>query len=237
LKILTPELGLITCSAQGAKRRNSPLKIATNNFVFAEYELFYYRDRYRLQSADVIDSYKPLMEDINRLTCTAHLAELVLDVLRHQAKASNAYSFWAYASYKIAKDPDPVLMTYLGQLKFLAEQGFSPWINDCLICHDSFGKKGGRFYFSEGGAICEKTSCRKSVPSSLIMDLQEKTLITLSYLLTLPHEKCFNIDIAKSIRQELMNFSEKYLNFVMEKDYQKISLIKSLEKFEKGIYE
>lgn len=237
LKILTPKQGLITCTAQGAKRKSSALKVAASNFVFAEYELFFYRGRYRIQSADVIDTYKPLMTDIKRLTCTSHLAELVLDILRHQPKAKNAYSFWAYASYKISNDPDPILMTYLAQLKFLANQGFSPWLDNCLVCHESFSPKGARFYFSEGGAICGKTSCRRNIHSSLIMDLSFETLLALSHLLYLPEEKSFNIEISANIRQEVISFSERFLNFVMEKNYNKIDLIKSLENFEKGIYQ
>ncbi|HHT25110.1 MAG TPA: DNA repair protein RecO [Clostridiaceae bacterium] len=234
LKLLTPEHGLITCSAQGAKSRKSTLRVASNPFVFAEFELFYYRERYRVQAASIIDAYLPLMEDIKRLTCVSHLAELVLDVLRDNAKGKTSYPFWAYASYKITTDSDPILMTNLAQLKYLSEQGFAPWINNCLICGKEFSAQGARFYFAEGGAICEQISCRKNIGSSSIMDLSLGSLAALSYLIHNPYEKCFNMQLSEQIRQEIINFSERYLTFVMEKSYQKLDMIKSLENFEQG---
>lgn len=235
LKILTADQGLITCSAPGAKRRNAPLKMVTSPFVFAEFDLFYNRNRYKLQGGNLIDGYLPLMEDVTRLTCLAHLAELVLDVLNQEAKADRAYLFWAYASYQITKDPDPFLIVHLAQLKFLADQGFAPWLDNCLICHDPFSGAGGRFYFSQGGAVCPKPACRHGLGDSQVMDLSLTSLHLLSYLLHLSHEKCFNIRVPDENRQEVINFSARYLSFVMEKDYGKLKLLKSLEKYAKGI--
>ncbi|NLJ69895.1 MAG: DNA repair protein RecO [Clostridiaceae bacterium] len=234
LKILTPEHGLITCSAQGAKSKKSTLRIASSPFVFAEYELFYYRERYRVQAANVIDAFLPLMEDIKRLTCISHLAELVLDVLRDNSKGKTSYPFWAYASYKITTDQDPVLVTNLAQLKYLSEQGFAPWIDNCLICGKDFSEEGARFYFAKYGAICEQDSCRKNIGSSVILDLSLGSLAALMYLIHNPYEKCFNMHLSEKIRREIINFSERYLTYVMEKDYQKLDMIKSLENFERG---
>ncbi|HHU53297.1 MAG TPA: DNA repair protein RecO [Clostridiaceae bacterium] len=234
LKILTPEHGLITCSALGAKSKKSTLQVVSNPFVFAEYELFYYRERYRVQSASIIDAYLPLMEDIKRLTCVSHLAELVLDILRDNAKSKNSYQFWAYASYKITTDPDPVLITHLAQIKYLSEQGFAPWIDNCLICGNEFSEKGARFYFAEYGAICERDSCRNNVGSSSVIDLSHSSLLTLMYLIHNPYEKCFNMRLTEHVRQEIINYSERYLTYIMEKNYQKLDMIKSLENFEQG---
>ncbi|MGI6580087.1 MAG: DNA repair protein RecO [Saccharofermentanales bacterium] len=236
LKILTPEHGLITCSAQGAKSKNSTLRIASNPFVFAEFDLFYYRERYRVQAASIIDAFLPLMEDIKRLTCISHLAELVLDVLRDNSAGKTSYPFWAYASYKISTDPDPVLMTNLAQLKYLSEQGFAPWVDNCLICGKEFTEQGSRFYFAEGGAICEQNSCRRNIGSSAIMDLSLGSIAALIYLIRNSYQKCFNMQLSEQIRQEIINFSERYLNFVMEKGYKKLDMIKSLENFERGIF-
>lgn len=237
LKILTADYGLITCSVKNAKRKNSPFKMAVAPFVFAEYEFFYYKNRYQLHSADLIDRYAPLAEDLVRLTCISHLAELVLDILRHQNQLKEIYPFWAYASYRITYGEDPVLLTHLAQLKLLSDQGFSPWIHSCLICNQPISPQGNRFYFSKGGIICRKIECQRHISSSSLMDLQYETLKTLSYLLQLSYEKCFNIPVAKEIREEIITFSKRYITFVMEKKYQKLEIISSIEKFEKGIYE
>ncbi len=235
LKILTSDRGLITCSAPGAKRRNAPFKMLTSPFVFAEFDLFYNRNRYKLQAGNLIDGYFPLMEDVSRLTCLAHLAEVVLDVLNQEARADWAYHFWAYASYQITKDPDPFLMVHLAQVKFLGDQGFAPWLDNCLICHEDFDRSGGRFYFNQGGAVCPKLACRHGLAESQVMDISLSSLKILSYLLHLNHEKCFNIRVPIEDRQEVINFSARYLRFTMEKDYSKLRLLKSLEKYEKGI--
>ncbi len=238
LDILTGNRGLITCSVLHARSKNSPFKIVTENFVFAEFELFYYRERYRLQNAELIDAYTPLREDITRLTCMAHIAELVLDVVRHQPEAAGVYSFWAYASYKITHSADPILITYLAQLKFLADQGFAPWVFDCLICHRPFNQRvGGRFYFEKGGAVCADSDCQKNIGESKIMLLKKDTLLSLSQLIQLPHEKCFNIEIKPECREEIIRFSGEYLSYIMGKAYPKLDLLISLEKFEKGYYE
>ena len=188
-----------------------------------------------MQSASIIDAYLPLMEDIKRLTCISHLAELVLDVLRENSGGKTSYPFWAYASYKITNDPDPVLATHLAQLKYLSDQGFAPWIDNCLVCGKEFSKQGARFYFAKYAAICEKNSCRKKIGSSSIIDLSLGSLAALRFLIHNPYKKCFNMKLSEQIRQEIINFSERYLTFVMEKSYKKLDIINSLENFEQGI--
>lgn len=237
LKILTADHGLITCSVRNAKRKNSPFKMVITPFVFAEYELFYYKNRYQLQSAEVIDRFAPLTEDLVRLTCISHLAEITLDILRHHSEVKEIYPFWAYASYQITNHKDPVLMTHLAQIKLLSEQGFSPWVHSCVICNQPINPPAERFFFEQGGVICQNNTCRSHVGASGIMDLQFDSLKALSYLLQLSYEKCFNIAIDSRIREEIMIFSKRFTTFVMEKEYKKLDMIISLGKFEKGIYD
>ncbi|NLJ95062.1 MAG: DNA repair protein RecO [Clostridiaceae bacterium] len=237
LDILTADYGLITCSYSGRKSKNNSLRRSISPFIFAEFKLFYYRNRYSLNSLDIIESFSPLMEDLERLTCLSHLSELVMDILRHQPKASNVYPFWAYSSYCIVYQKDPILTTHLSQLKFISDQGFSPWIEDCLICHKPIKTNIVNFYLNRGGVICDAPACRKHTAESSIVLLHRTNIDLISYLLKLPYEKCFNLDVEHHLRAELLAFSKRYVNTVMEKEYKKLDILSTMEKFEKGIYE
>lgn len=237
LDILTSEYGLITCSARNIRRKNGSLQQNISPFIFAEFELFYYRDRYQLNSSEIIEHFSPLAEDIQRLTCLSHLSELVMDILRYQPKATKIYAFWAYASYSIVYQEDPILKTYLAQLKFVTDQGFSPWIENCLICHDLIQTEIFHFYLNKGGILCDKPSCRKHGVDSSIVLLHQANISAIFYLINLPYEKCFNIKIELELRDEFILFSKRYVNTVMEKEYKKLDMLTTMEKFEKGIYE
>lgn len=126
VEIFTADRGLVTAVARGARRAKSPLIAATLIFTFGEYQLFALKGRYTIDSAELIESFTGLRENIERLVCAAHLSEVFMDLLRDSLAEPELYTLWAYTSNQLKSAQDPYLTVHIAQFKALAISGFAP---------------------------------------------------------------------------------------------------------------
>jgi len=97
VEILTATHGLVTAMARGSRRVRSPLLSATQIFALSDFTLFSYKGRYTIDSAELVEPFLRLREDLDRLICAAHLAEVFHDLVRDDLADDQMYILWAYA--------------------------------------------------------------------------------------------------------------------------------------------
>ena len=230
IRILTPDRGILLCSARGAARMKSPLRSVTDPFVFAEFELFHYRERFHVNSGQGIAWFLNLREDIDRLTCAAHLAEVFLDGLKDSEPIPAAYELWAYTAHRLGESADPLLDVHIAQLRFLAEIGFRPAVTACKHC----GREDGPMYFSfrDGAVFCADGDCKRQIGEGEILPLSEGAIAAVDYVTAVKPERLFHLELSRSVRHELIAFSERYLTYIMEKQYRRLQLLKDLDAFQ-----
>jgi DNA repair protein RecO len=81
LSILTAD-GLITVTATGAQKPTAKLKVATQIFTVAEFEI----TAGKLTGARVLSSPMPLTKEINRYYLACSIAEVLLQIKNHDAE-------------------------------------------------------------------------------------------------------------------------------------------------------
>jgi DNA repair protein RecO (recombination protein O) len=226
ISVLTADHGLITAAARGARRQKSALLASTQIFALSQFQLFHNRGRYTVDSADLVESFQGLHQDIYRLICAAHLAEVFIDLLKDDLPDKTAYELWARAAIEINSVGEPLLSIHIAQLRLLVHAGLKPPLEVCGKCHEPLSTP-AFFSFSESKAYCG-SGCQ-NIARGQSMWLSSGTLACLNYVFTSPLSKLFSFSLAPEIKHEVISFADRWLTMQMEKKYTKLDMLRDLD--------
>ncbi len=226
INILTAEQGLVSASARGARRTKSPLLLSTQVFSLSEFELFAYKGHFTVNSAELIESFGALHKDLDRLVCASHLAEVLFDCMKNDVAQPNLYRLWAYSLQALQSQADPLLTVHVAQLRLLAEIGFMPHLESCVICGNPISHA-PIFSISACGLVCSRPACQNKSSNAKL--LAEGVLNAMEHSIQAPISRLFNFTLSPKIRQEFILISEHYLTHQMEKEYTRLQLLQGLD--------
>ena len=91
LNIITKEHGLIGVIAKGARNMKSPFRSFTDKLTYANFMIYYKEDKLStLTEVNIINSFKSIKKDINKISYAAYLLELAEGVIK-QNNDKNIY--------------------------------------------------------------------------------------------------------------------------------------------------
>ncbi|MDD4138667.1 MAG: DNA repair protein RecO [Eubacteriales bacterium] len=227
ISLLTEAHGLISVSVRGARRARSPHVLTTQVFSLGDFELFANKNRYRLQSSELIEPFSALQQDLERLVCASHLAEVMLDILRDDLPQPGLYRLWAYSMQAISHAPDPLLAVHVAQLRLLMEVGFAPRLDSCLGCGKPVDTGNWRYSISAGSIFCDNPAC--GMRSTDLLPLPSGGLACLSHIRQAPLGRLFDFSLSSEIRRFIIAFSASYLTYHLDKVYTRLDMLRHLK--------
>lgn len=244
--LLSPQLGLIEVKARGARRSRSPLLLGTEFLSLAEFDLFYYKDRYTINSADLVYAFPAIRADIERLTCASHLSELLRDLVLPEEVSDELYELMARALSAMEKDsPGPLSVVHACELRLMRLGGFGLELNRCVHCQKEMDlKEAACFDFTKMGITCAahqpqaaahrpqadaKASPYRPAFERLYMDLSAASLAAIDWFSHCPLDRLFSFESSAGIEKELNLFSKHYLAWNLDKQYNKLDLLLRLD--------
>lgn len=228
ISILSSDHGLVKAYAKNARRPRSHLRLTTQNFAFCEFSVFQYRERMQIDEAEMLEPFLELQQDMDRLVCAAHLAEVLHDGAEYETEQSDLYRLCAYSLEALRRQPEPLLMVHVAQLRVLSMIGLAPRIDNCVICgqaltaHPSFSD-------SACGAICGRPACMSRVPDARLLD--QPTLACLLHSQTAPLQRLFSFKMEPEAMIRFIHLSRHYLIHQMEKPYQRLDMLMQLHQY------
>lgn len=154
LILLTKEEGKVTAFVKGARRPNSPMLAASQLFAYGDYVLNQGKSSYQVYQANLIKAYHELSKDMEDLTYGMYMLEFI-DHVAKEEEDNRALMQWLLMSLKVLESHriSNRLAVRIFELKAMSILGFTPWLNDCLLCH-----REEVVYFSpgSGGVICAR---------------------------------------------------------------------------------
>src|SRR5690606_3818507 len=118
-----------------------------------------------IQQGEVIDSFRPIREDIIKTAYAAYIAELTDKLL--DAKQPDVYLFNQYYETMtwIAENEHVSIPIMMYELKLYKKGGFAPIVDRCQQC----GNRQGSFFFSvdSGGLLCQ--NCKQIDPDAVFL--------------------------------------------------------------------
>ena len=200
IDILTKEYGIIGVMAKGCKSLKSNLRSVTDKLTYANFTLFYKKDKLSILSeASIINNFSNIKKDIEKLSYSSFLLDLTNQVYK-QSNDGDLYTLLIEALIKINANFNPLVITNIIELKYLEYLGVMPNLDGCAIC----GSKCVITLSSDkGGYLCSK--CRINEP--IISDKAIK-LVRMYNLVDI--SKISKLDLNKSVIGEVNNFIDLY---------------------------
>ena len=136
VKVLTPDYGLISATAPGAKKYKSRLRGRTELFVINKLLIIKGRSLDKIIQADTIYTYPGLSKDLGKLAAAQYLAELALYLAVDEQPQAELYELLNEHLRRIEQLKSQTnVFPYLAQAVFhiLAIAGIAPQVHACCL--------------------------------------------------------------------------------------------------------
>ena len=222
--IFSRNKGKISGSAKGARRPKSRIIAGSQLFCYSEFVLFKGKDMYSITSCDVIEPFYEIRNDLVKLTYAAHINEIVLDVVQEELPSTKVLQLFLNSLYMLSKtEKAPEQIARVFEMRLMAILGYAPSVKGCLKCgSEDFTDLS--FSFKSCGFLCRK--CKED--DRYALNISEGCARAINYVIYSNIKNIFNFDVSKSVLIELEKLSKRYLKDRLDREYNKLDFLKSL---------
>lgn len=201
LNVLTKKYGIIGLISKGCKRLKSELRSVSDRLTYGKFNIFYKENKLsNLISVDIINNFKNIKLNIEKISYASFLLELSSQVFKHQS-GTKIYDYLISALTKINEGFDALVITNIIELKYLDLLGVMPMLDGCVVCGNTSSIVTLSSY--KGGYLCKK--CCKN---EKYVDLKTIKLIRMFYYVDI--DKISKIDISNKCKNEINRFLDEY---------------------------
>ena len=201
LQVLTPKYGLISVLSKGCKRIKSDLRSVSNKLVYGKFNIVYKENKLStLISVDVINRFKNILNDMEKISYASFLLELSYQVSKQNFNRL-VYDFLISGLIKIDNNFDALAITNIIELKYLDLLGVMPCLDACVGC----GSKNNIVTISsyKGGYLCHKCMGNEKI-------VDEKTIKLLRMFYYVDIDKIEKLNISDKNKYEINTFIDEY---------------------------
>ncbi len=201
LYIITKEHGYISVLSKGCKNIKSPLRSVSTRLTFGKFIIYYKEGKLStLKEVSVINTFKNIKKDINKISYSAYLLELSSGVVK-QNNDITIFENLINALIKIDEGFDPLVIMNILELKYLELLGVMPVIDECALC----GKNTGIVTLSSyrGGYVCVNCHTNENVVS-------DKTIKLIRMFYYVDISKISKLDVSEKCKNEINKFLDDY---------------------------
>ncbi len=161
LTLFSPSRGRVDAMLRGCRKPKSHNLNAGELFALGDYMLLENGGRTTVTSVHLIETFYPLREDYDRLTCGIYLLNLTEAVLQPEQPEQELFMLLLHTLSRLTFSDQawqPLLSGFL--LHFATGLGFRPRLKHCVICGQVPAENSPCFFDAEeGGLVCG--ACRQ----------------------------------------------------------------------------
>ena len=223
LTIFTKDFGIINAVAYGAKSIRNKNSASTQVMTYAEFILLNTnKDMMSVQSADIIDSFFRVKEDIIKLSLCTYFADLIYALLNSNSPDCDMLSLILNSVYALSyKEIDIKKVKAVFELRAMAYGGYMPNISCCVGC--SSVDNITHFNSQKGGIVCR--NCNKSGGHLIDAEVYH----TLSYILTADAKKMISFDVSEDTMRRVAEIAEEYVSAYCDKKFKSLEYYKQIQ--------
>ncbi|MBS7020278.1 MAG: DNA repair protein RecO [Firmicutes bacterium] len=211
LNVFTKEYGLIGMMAKGANRMKSELRSVSDKLTYGYFHIYYKEGKLsNLISVDVIDPFKIMKQDLEKISYASYLLELTEQLVK-QNNSSDIYQLFISGLSKIEDGFDPLVITNILELKYLEYLGVMPVIDRCAVCGRTDSIATLSSYL--GGYVCNH--CRKQEP---LVDEKVIKLVRMYYYVDIAKIEKLELSekVKKGVNQFLNDYYDRYTGLYLK---------------------
>ena len=203
LTVLSEELGMMSVCAKGVKSLKNKNSAAANPLCYSEMVIKTSGEIFSLVSADVIESFYPLREDMEALSSGVYFAQLAAMCVGEGVPASDELRLLLNTLYILSKYPSRCgILRPVFELRLCEVVGVAPIVGAC-----SCGKESEYFDIEDGESVCalhKKPSSKKISPASLKV---------IDYILESSLKEALLFDTPDVLAREICEITEAFMTF------------------------
>lgn len=215
LNVLTKEHGLIGVMSKGCRNVKSKLRGVSRKLIYGTFNVYYKEDGVStLINVDLINSFSKTMMDLEKISYSSFILDLVLQVVR-QNDDNEIFKLLKNALLKIEEGINPLVITNILELKLLEFVGVKPNLDSCSLCGST--KNIVSLSGSDHGFVCG--SC---FTNQRLTDIDVIKTVRLYDAVDISNIN--KLDISKKISKEINTFLDEYYEtytglYVKSKDF------------------
>ena len=211
LWMYTEELGIVTCIAKGAKRSKSQLLSVTLPLCFGEYLLFKGKNLYNLQEGKIINSFQGLLNNLEKLTYSSYLCELIDICVENDEVNSALFKEFMICLYLLSTDAlDYELLVRAFELRLLEATGYNLELDRCCICKKKISVA-DYISLSHYGGVCDE--CNKEYG----FFISKPAYNALRFLKNTSMDKVYRLNVNDEIKKQM----ERVITNIIANNYSK----------------
>lgn len=224
LWIYTESDGIVKAVRYGIRGKKTSNAAAFQLFSYADFKLRPSRGEIMTAvSAEVIDGFYAISEDIEKLACVTYLADITYNILGESNPDSNILSLFLNAVYAIAhRGENLIKVKTVYELKLMCLGGYMPQLRACDVCSNA-----PQLFSSEKGAVvcCEHMAAGD-------MPINDMTLALMRYIVGCECKKMLSFEVKDPLILEKMNkITEKYVSVQCDREFQSLKYFYSVGQF------
>ncbi|MBR3148705.1 MAG: DNA repair protein RecO [Eubacterium sp.] len=203
--LLTGDFGLVRAFVRRAKTIKNQNLSATSLFVYGEFTLYRGRDAYVIDSAQPIEVFFDLRQDIERLALAQYFAQLTYFLGAEEQPAAETLRLVLNALHLLCKgEKDLRIIKSAVEMRMLTLGGYMPNLLACYRC--GAYESDPMFFDVEEGCIYCKDCFRNNAITAPLSVITALRFICLSEI-----TKVFSFNLSDENLNILSDISEKYL--------------------------
>jgi DNA repair protein RecO (recombination protein O) len=226
LTLFTPSYGKIRVIAKGARKPQSRKAGHIESFMRTKMLFARGRNLDLVTQAELVEPYRPLREDLVRVTYASHAVELLDRFTAENDAHPELYYLLSEALGWLAETRDLLLTTRYYELRLLSLVGFQPQLFQCVGCGTVVEPRDQFFSTELGGVLCP--NCLQADPQRHPISLG--ALKMLRYLQTRPYSAVRALRVRRSLHDELETVLHNYLQHQLERRLQSADFLKRLRR-------
>lgn len=159
LKIISPELGIISCLSRGCKRPKSSLMHCSSVFVKGEFIVYQSKERNTLVSGSVEDMHYNLRLDPLKLSIASYIVQAIASAGVENEDCTQIYKLLDRSLELLSQEiKAPIKLLNIFIVHFLNHIGYKPRLVHCARCLKNINvQSNSKLFFSneEGGIVCQ----------------------------------------------------------------------------------
>lgn len=236
-RVLTAD-GKLYVTAKGAVGSDGKLKICLMPMIYAEFVLYKKSDRYWLREFEVIDDFRKIYRELDRLALGQYLIGLADEVSVVGEDRSELLALALNTLYLLSETDRPCEhIKAVAELRIALEEGFTPELDRCGRCGSEPAHESAALDVMAGGIVCGDCTHgthRQPTPpdadeireASLLIPLTDTVLTALRYVFAAPPKKAFSFSLPDSEAVELSRTAELYLMSHIGENFPELKIYK-----------
>lgn len=227
LTLLTSDMGKLTASARGCRKKVSSIAAGCQLLCWSELVLYEYQGRWAVKEANTERQFRGVREDLEKLALACYLAE-VTEVLAVEGLPSpELLSLILNSLHGLEKlnKPQPLIKAAF-ELKAMCLAGYEPLLDGCAVC-GAETPADPRFHLREGVLHC--ASCRGEMGDGISMPLDDAGLKAMQHIAWGDPKRLFSIALGEESLKRFSDLTEAYLHTQLERGFHTLDFYKSIK--------